>query len=60
MELPQDGQGFHGNARDHLLRHGLALLVPHVPQAGAQHVHHLRQGSKQLGSRQQGSKMPLN
>ena len=41
MQALQDGQSLHGNAGHHFLWHALALRVPHIPQAGAQHVHDL-------------------
>mmetsp|Transcript_20527 Transcript_20527/g.61791 ORF Transcript_20527/g.61791 Transcript_20527/m.61791 type:complete len:278 (-) Transcript_20527:216-1049(-) len=40
VQLFQDGQGLHGDAGHHLLRHHLPLGVPYVPQARPQHIHH--------------------
>jgi len=42
VQLLQDGQRLDRDAGHHLLRHHLPLRVPHVPEAGPQHVHHLR------------------
>ena len=40
VEVLQDRQRLHCDARHHLLRHELAVLVPRVPQARAEQVHH--------------------
>ena len=42
VERVQNRQRLHGDAGHHVLGHGLPVLVPRVPQARAQQVHHLR------------------
>jgi len=40
VQCLEDAERLDGDAGDHLLRHGLALGVPDVPEGGAEHVHH--------------------
>lgn len=47
MQPLQYGECLHRDARHQLLRHPLAFLVPAIPQAGAQQVHHLHRGAQQ-------------
>ena len=52
MELLQYGQCLHRDAGHHFLRHDLPRRVPHVPEAGPQHVHDLAgRGGAEAGQR---------
>ena len=45
MQLFKDGKRLYCYAGNHLLRHDLASRIPHIPQAGPQHVHDLHKAN---------------